>query len=65
MRAEEEEVLPRARQHLTDADWSEVDEAFAGNSDPMFGATANDEYDSLFRRIAHLAPPPIGVGPVQ
>jgi hemerythrin-like domain-containing protein len=65
MRAEEEEVLPRARQHLTDADWSEVDEAFAGNTDPMFGATANDEYDSLFRRIAHLAPPPIGVGPVQ
>ena len=63
MRAEEEEVLPLARQHLTQADWSEVDEAFAGNTDPMFGAAAGDEYEGLFRRIAHLAPPPIGVGP--
>jgi hemerythrin-like domain-containing protein len=63
MRAEEEEVLPLAREHLTQADWSEVDEAFAGNSDPMFGAAAGDEYEDLFRRIAHLAPPPIGVGP--
>ena len=63
MRAEEEEVLPLARQHLTQADWSEVDEVFAGNTDPMFGAAAGDEYEVLFRRIAHLAPPPIGVGP--
>jgi len=63
MRAEEEQVLPLARQYLTPADWQEVDEAFAGNTDPMFGAAAGDEYETLFRRIAHLAPPPIGVGP--
>jgi hemerythrin-like domain-containing protein len=49
--------------YATQADWSEVDEAFAGNTDPMFGAAAGDEYEGLFRRIAHLAPPPIGVGP--
>ena len=63
MRTEEEEILPLARQHLTSADWEEVDEAFAGNADPMFGAKAGDEYATLFRRIANLAPPPIGVGP--
>ena len=63
MRAEEEEILPLARIHLTSADWEEVDAAFEGNADPMLGAKAGDEYESLFRRIANLAPPPIGVGP--
>jgi hypothetical protein len=29
----------------------------------MVGAKAGEEYDALFRRIANLAPPPIGVGP--
>jgi hemerythrin-like domain-containing protein len=63
MRAEEDEVLPLARQYLSPADWDEIDDAFAGNGDPMLGIAAGDEYEALFRRIAHLAPPPIGVGP--
>ena len=63
MRAEEDHILPLAREHLSQADWQEIDEAFAGNTDPMLGATAGDEYDALFRKIVHLAPPPIGVGP--
>ena len=63
MRTEEDDVLPLAREHLTDGDWDEIDDAFAGNSDPMLGAKAGDEYEALFRRIANLAPPPIGVGP--
>jgi len=63
MRAEETEVIPLAQQHLTEADWLEVDEAFLGHSDPMLGANAHTEYRDLFRRIVHLAPPPIGVGP--
>mgnify|MGYP003907810039 FL=1 len=63
MRAEEEEVLPLARKYLTPDDWKQIDEAFAGNTDPLLGAKASNEYDALFRRIVHLAPPPIGVGP--
>jgi hemerythrin-like domain-containing protein len=63
MRSEEEEVLPLARQYLLPEDWKVIDEAFAGNTDPLLGAKASSEYDTLFRRIVHLAPPPIGVGP--
>jgi hemerythrin-like domain-containing protein len=63
MRAEEEEVLPLARQYLSQADWNEIDQAFAGNTDPLLGAKAGGEYDALFRRIVNMAPPPIGVGP--
>ncbi len=63
MRTEEDQILPLARQHLTDSDWDEIDDAFAGNADPMLGAKVGDEYEALFRRIANLAPPPIGVGP--
>jgi len=63
MRREEKEVLPLAEQHLTPGDWETIDAAFAGHTDPLFGAEAGEEYDNLFRRIVHLAPPPIGVGP--
>jgi hemerythrin-like domain-containing protein len=62
MRAEEDEVLPLARAHLSQADWHEIDDAFAGSADPLLGTAAGDEYEALFRRIAHLAPPPIGLG---
>ncbi len=63
MRAEEGEVLPRARKHLTTADWAEIDAAFADNDDPLLGADARETYKQLFRRIVNLAPPPLGVGP--
>jgi branched-chain amino acid transport system ATP-binding protein len=63
MRAEEDRVLPLARARLSASDWAEIDAAFASNDDPMVGAKAGEEYDALFRRIANLAPPPIGVGP--
>jgi hemerythrin-like domain-containing protein len=62
MRAEEDRVLPLARQHLTPSDWAEIDAAFASNDDPLVGVKAGETYDALFRRIASLAPPPIGVG---
>ena len=65
MRVEEEEVLPLAKKYLLPEDWKAIDAAFAGNTDPLFGAKANSEYDTLFRRIVHLAPPPIGVGPAR
>jgi hemerythrin-like domain-containing protein len=65
MRAEEKEVLPLAKKHLTTGDWEAIDAAFLGHSDPMFGAEAGAQYDTLFSRIVNLAPPPIGVGPAR
>jgi len=65
MRAEEDEVLPLARTHLTPEDWQEIDAAFVGHTDPMLGAHARSSYQALFSRIVNLAPPPIGVGPVR
>ena len=63
MRVEETDVLPRARKHLTSADWTEIDAAFANNEDPLLGESARASYRELFRRIVNLAPPPLGVGP--
>jgi hemerythrin-like domain-containing protein len=65
MRAEEKELLPLAEKHLNTGDWEAIDAAFLGHTDPMLGAAAGTGYESLFTRIANLAPPPIGVGPVQ
>ncbi len=60
--AEENEVLPAAAQLLTAADWDEIDQAFTGHTNPLFGADAGSEYEELFRRIVALAPAPLGVG---
>ena len=63
MRTEETEVLPLAQRHLSADDWTTIDEAFLGHSDPMLGVEADAEYRALLKRIVNLAPPPIGVGP--
>jgi hemerythrin-like domain-containing protein len=63
MRLEENDLLPLAERHLTDADWDEIDAAFLGHANPLLGAEQGDEYRELFRRIVNLAPPPIGVAP--
>lgn len=65
MRNEEDNLIPLARDHLTAEDWNEIDAAFSGHSDPLFGAQAEAEYNSLFRKIVNLAPSPIGLGPAQ
>jgi hemerythrin-like domain-containing protein len=65
MRLEENNLLPMAERHLTDADWNAIDAAFLGNSDPLFGVEQGAEFRDLFRRIVNLAPPPIGVAPVR
>ena len=65
MRVEEQEILPLAQKYLTADDWATIDAAFLGHTDPMLGADARSEYQSLFRRIVNLAPPPIGVGPSE
>ena len=63
MRQEEDEVLPLAADALNDEDWSMIDAAFASNAEPIVGVAATREFRALFRRIASLAPPPLGVGP--
>jgi hemerythrin-like domain-containing protein len=65
MRTEEDKLIPLTRDHLTAEDWKEIDAAFSGHSDPLFGAKAEAEYNSLFRKIVNLAPSPIGLGPAQ
>jgi hemerythrin-like domain-containing protein len=61
--AEESEVLPAAAKFFTAADWDEIDAAFSGHTNPLFGTDASNEYGELFRRIVALAPAPIGIGP--
>ena len=65
MRLEENDLLPLAERHLTEADWDAIDAAFLGHTDPLLGAEQGDEYRELFRRIVNLAPAPIGVAPVR
>lgn len=62
MATEESEVLPAARQHLSDADWATLDTAFATNRDPLTGFDADDTFRPLFRKILMTAPAPVGLG---
>lgn len=63
MRLEESLILPEAEKHLTEADWAELDAAFALNTDPLNGKYARDPvYDKLYSRIVGMAPAPIGLG---
>ena len=48
MAKEEREVLPLAERVLTAADWAELDEAFAGNRDPLTGHEPDVDYRALF-----------------
>jgi hemerythrin-like domain-containing protein len=61
MRKEEQRVLPLAQQHLTEADWRWIEEAFAGNRDPIADLRERD-FEQLYHRIVNLAPAPVGLG---
>ena len=63
MRKEEDVILPLAERVLTEADWVELDAAFADNRNPLGGLHAHEDFNKLFKHIVELAPPPIGVGP--
>ena len=63
MGIEETQVLPAARQHLSEADWAELDLAFSANRDPLTGHQPDDAYRPLFRKILMTAPAPIDLGP--
>jgi branched-chain amino acid transport system ATP-binding protein len=62
MRAEEMEVLPLARAHLSDADWQEINAAFTAHDDPLFGDDRRAEYRKLYSQIVRMAPQPYGFG---
>jgi hemerythrin-like domain-containing protein len=60
---EETLILPAAQKVLTDSDWQMLDEAFAGNDDPLTQVSLRDpRFDLLFSRIVMQAPTPIGLG---
>lgn len=61
MRKEEEQLLPLAEKHLTDGDWAWVEDAFAGNQDPIADLRERD-FEQLYTRIVNLAPAPVGLG---
>jgi nucleotide-binding universal stress UspA family protein/hemerythrin-like domain-containing protein len=55
MGREEGVILPAAQRHLSEADWSEIEAAFADNGDPRFGGENDREFRQLFSRIVNLA----------
>jgi hemerythrin-like domain-containing protein len=61
MRKEEERLMPLAEKHLTEADWRWIEEAFAGNRDPIADLRERD-FEQLYQRIVNLAPAPVGLG---
>lgn len=63
LQLEEQEILPAALQHLSEADWEALDAAFEDNCDPLTGKYRPDPlYEQLFTRIVRDAPAPIGLG---
>jgi hemerythrin-like domain-containing protein len=62
MAREEADIIPAAKRLLTEADWAELDAAFAANKDPLTGHEPEDGYRPLFRQIVNSAPAPIGLG---
>ncbi len=61
MRKEEGQVLPLAGKHLNADDWEAISAAFEANQDPIKGVP-DKEFETLFSRIAAIAPDPIGFG---
>lgn len=62
MQIEETQLLPRAEEALTEADWTALDEAFMRDRDPLASGQHDATYERLFTRIVMTAPQPIGVG---
>ncbi|MEE8275447.1 MAG: hypothetical protein V3R88_12350 [Alphaproteobacteria bacterium] len=62
LNTEERELLPLLLGALDDADWAEIDAAFADNEGPLFGPARKAEFDAPFREIVDNAPAPMGFG---
>lgn len=52
----EDELLARAPDDLTEADWSRIAAAFDANDDPLFGRNRRAEFNKLYLRILNLLP---------
>jgi hemerythrin-like domain-containing protein len=63
MMREENIILPLAERVLSEPEWQAAADAFAANSDPLFGGNTAQDFASLFRRIVNLTPAPQGLGP--
>lgn len=61
IQTEERDLLPLARQALTQEEWAGIDAAFEANKDPWAGPTG--QFQALFSRIVTMVPAPYGVGP--
>lgn len=51
MTTEETEILPRARKHLADSEWRDINRAFAADHDPIFGDNLDTGFRALQSRI--------------
>jgi len=60
LNTEETHVLPAARRLFSAEEWRDINADFARNGDPWSGP--GNRYAELFKRIANLAPAPVGVG---
>lgn len=60
LNTEEKYILPAAQRLFSTQEWQDINADFALNGDPWSGQ--DNRYADLFRRIAHQAPAPIGVG---
>jgi hemerythrin-like domain-containing protein len=54
LHTEESAVLPRAAQHLGDADWAAVQAAVPHLADPLFGSPAPERLRTLRRRLGRV-----------
>jgi hypothetical protein len=63
MRLEEEVIFPALREHLTEQEWQEADEAFASNRDPLAGIDLKQDFERLYTAIVTITPAPWGLGP--
>lgn len=63
MRLEEEVIFPALREHLTEQEWREADEAFASNRDPLAGMDLKQDFERLYTTIVSITPAPWGLGP--
>jgi nucleotide-binding universal stress UspA family protein/hemerythrin-like domain-containing protein len=55
MRLEEHELLPLALEVLSDRDWKQVADVFAGNQDPGFGEWSEEDFQRHFKQAASAA----------
>jgi len=51
MSTEETEILPRAREHLADSEWHDINRAFAADHDPLFGDNLETGFRALLAKI--------------